>query len=1509
MGPLEHPVPLDSGPERVARPCGGCRVVHMGADGIHPVLEPVLDQGDRQPALVGPRVAGDHGIAARTVLQQPQVALAFIEEVLLQRGERQVQVQAGEHGRIALDGYRTVVFPHIGLDAVRAHPEEDPVHLAVQLFHHIGDQLQVTLVADAARPADARPPARLAAALQSAPPARRQAVLHHPHVRVDALQGFGQGVGRDDEAVHHADGAAQLPQNVLGHLLAVRILERQIGQVVVQLGHHEHRAQALDALDELQLLFVHLALQHQGVGLQPVQLLGREVAAGEPRIGNAAAVHGAHRLDHPVVAAAGMVGGQRQHDGLGAPRKGAAIDGGVGLHVEAGAVQREVGVVGRVACHDGQPLLVHRVLLAHEACPLGFLRGHIHGLLAHAAFVQHDGVGRPDDEVAGLPHLEAQVHIVVRHLEGFFVQPADLFVDRAADHQAGGGDRAVVLVHLQAIHVTGRIGRKADEGVVCRAAQAQHDAAVLDGAIGVQQLGPHDADLGPLRMVEHGVQPVAAQRGRVVVQQDEVLASRHTRRRVVDGGIVERMRIAQHADARVVHRLQPVQPRTCGKLGTLVVHQDDFVILVGGLFQEGAHASLHHGELVLGRDDDGDGRRGLMAVVHPIAPRQVGIDPGLHISPRMQVPCDGRDFVRAAGQLRQGGNEQRLADMADGFDPFGHDQPQDQIQFRCLGDLRIETVCLKECVTPEEPVPCHALGARKQQVQVEVGAEQGSQAAGARIHQLVCIDGSALRGTANFQQQGPQAVGGENLTGLHEQQPAGTGRGHLPIGNRRPFGQGLHFHMLDPGPGRPGSARKHGGLQCEPRQAQRFQAMKRGRYLAAVSLGITHEDVHGRGRHHGLQMTFHQLKLGFTGHARGEPGPQCIHQRWSTAEHALQARAQIDRVEHPWQGQRRDADELVVGRSNPPQLLQCAAEVGVAFSPDMGVDPPEVAGLLIRDAQAGQWRLQQCEVARPQQLDMHRHVAKPVDGFVLQRKLPARQRQHMLPAHHDGTGFADEIHGPVGQQGNEVPTFDEDVSGERVLGCRDVRLPAALLVDDLPARGHERDVVMPVQHVGKGPEASRQKNVVVVEKLDVGTAGQPDAFADVAFLPQGFGILEVADGNGRCPRLCAAAEVGRDRFLDGITPAVIANHDLEAVELLRQRALQRGVEIGRLVGRDGHRDLHGGCRIRLALLADAVLRFLAQQPAGMGASWLGGLAPDVQDGAGADAMLGKGRFAQVIPGQRSHRKTCMLQASDEVLFRVEPHVVVLSEPAPALFDPALLGILVRGRRRGQQGHHQDRAAAWRQDPVQLAHRPLIVVHMLQDVRADDEIEGIVRIDPHVGDVHAVIREWGLQIRRPVIAPTETSQHAGKRRGRRYVQNPQLRQAGAQQVAPNEIGIQAIAIRGHACRTAVMRGVQRLEVRHRKRCAVLAQGRSVMIRYGKEVRDAISADRAREKVGGGRSHDGGALVMALTGCAADGKQGTCKIGIFQSQLVEALQLAGPQDSTREHRIHLEVGKRL
>ncbi len=204
--------------------------------------------------------------------------------------------------------------------------------------------------------------------------------------------------------------------------------------------------------------------------------------------------------------------------------------------------------------------------------------------------------------------------------------------------------------------------------------------------------------------------------------------------------------------------------------------------------------------------------------------------------------------------------------------------------------------------------------------------------------------------------------------------------------------------------------------------------------------------------------------------ARGEPGPQRIHQWRSTAQHALQARAQIDRIEHPWQGQRRDADELVVGGSDPPQLLQGAAEVGVAFSPDMGMEPPEVAGLLVRDAQAGQWLLQQCEVAQPQQLDMHRHVAKPVDGFVLQRKLPARQRQHMLPAHHDGTGFADEIQGPVGQQGNEVPAFYEYVSGERVLGCRDVRLPAALLVDDLPARGHERDVVMPVQHVGKGPQ-------------------------------------------------------------------------------------------------------------------------------------------------------------------------------------------------------------------------------------------------------------------------------------------------------------------------------------------------------------------------------------------------------------------------------------------------------
>ena len=47
-----------------------------------------------------------------------------------------------------------------------------------------------------------------------------------------------------------------------------------------------------------------------------------------------------------------------------------------------------------------------------------------------------------------IAQAQAEIHVVIGHLEGLLIEPAHFFVEGLADHQAGRGHRAVVLVDL-----------------------------------------------------------------------------------------------------------------------------------------------------------------------------------------------------------------------------------------------------------------------------------------------------------------------------------------------------------------------------------------------------------------------------------------------------------------------------------------------------------------------------------------------------------------------------------------------------------------------------------------------------------------------------------------------------------------------------------------------------------------------------------------------------------------------------------------------------------------------------------------------------------------------------------------------------------------------------------------------------------------------------------------------------------------------------------------------------
>ena len=60
-----------------------------------------------------------------------------------------------------------------------------------------------------------------------------------------------------------------------------------------------------------------------------------------------------------------------------------------------------------------------------------------------------------------LPEFEAIIHIVIRHRKLFFVQPACRAVERGFGHQAGPGDRHVILRRDQAVEIPHRRARVA----------------------------------------------------------------------------------------------------------------------------------------------------------------------------------------------------------------------------------------------------------------------------------------------------------------------------------------------------------------------------------------------------------------------------------------------------------------------------------------------------------------------------------------------------------------------------------------------------------------------------------------------------------------------------------------------------------------------------------------------------------------------------------------------------------------------------------------------------------------------------------------------------------------------------------------------------------------------------------------------------------------------------------------------------------------------------------------
>jgi len=162
--------------------------------------------------------------------------------------------------------------------------------------------------------------------------------------------------------------------------------------------------------------------------------------------------------------------------------------------------QGEVGVVARVGVEQFAPLLAHELGLGigHSTFGAGVIGTARRGLV-----VVQLGIGREQVAVTRLTHLDAQVHVVERHLQVLLVQTAHLLVQLYSHQQTIACDRRDVVRQVQPAKLAQCVSAEVFLRMPRHTANAQHHTSVLNGVVGVIQLGTHAANVGAAHLPHH----------------------------------------------------------------------------------------------------------------------------------------------------------------------------------------------------------------------------------------------------------------------------------------------------------------------------------------------------------------------------------------------------------------------------------------------------------------------------------------------------------------------------------------------------------------------------------------------------------------------------------------------------------------------------------------------------------------------------------------------------------------------------------------------------------------------------------------------------------------------------------------------------------------------------------------------------------------------------------------------------------------------------------------------
>ena len=223
---------------------------------------------------------------------------------------------------------------------------------------------------------------------------------------------------------------------------------------------------------------------------------------------------------------------------------------------------------------------------------------------------------------------------------------------------------------------------------VARAAVDAHEhTGMLDGVVGVVELGAHSAHVGALAVAEQFPQEILRENLDVVVEEQQMFALGKPGTEVVDGREVEGSLIPHHP-AAVKPSGQRLVVGLGGRIGGVILDDEDLEIVVPGVLVEACQAAVQVVGVVLVGDQHADQRVAGQLVPHLEGAGGIGHrhGPAGQAQP-LQLGIDGplprRDGVGFCLHARRRGprvappDVEHLLDVLDLAGLFG--EPQDQV--------------------------------------------------------------------------------------------------------------------------------------------------------------------------------------------------------------------------------------------------------------------------------------------------------------------------------------------------------------------------------------------------------------------------------------------------------------------------------------------------------------------------------------------------------------------------------------------------------------------------------------------------------------------------------------------------------------------------------------------------------------------------------------------------------------------------------------------------------------